>query len=131
MLVVDDNPFNILAFESVLSSLKVKSDCVYSGRSAIEKMLNRLRYPCENDCKPYEVVFMDQEMPEMSGADTVIEIKKLQDRNLLPETKIAGCTAHQDEEELRYFKEAGIREFIKKPISVDAIRNFLDGKVPK
>ena len=39
------------------------------GKSAIEKMLNRIRYPCGSGCKPYDVVFMDQEMPEMNGVE--------------------------------------------------------------
>ena len=126
VLVVDDNPFNIMAFESVLNSLHIKADSVYSGKAAIEKMLNKMRYPCSEECTTYNVVFMDQEMPEMSGIETVREIRRLQEHNFLPETKIVGCTAHGDEEEIKKFMSSGINACVKKPISVEMIRGIMD-----
>jgi CheY-like chemotaxis protein len=131
ILVVDDNPFNTMAFETILSSLDMKCDSVYNGKSAIQKILDRQGKACgSKDCKPYLVVFMDQEMPEMSGAETVIEIKKLQREGLVPlGMEIIGCTAHQSKQEVDKFLEAGLDQCIHKPISTFMIQNILKGSL--
>jgi len=92
VLVVDDNLFNIMAFETILSSLEIKCDSFYSGPAALQKLLNRQAKTCGKTCKTYSVVFMDQEMPEMTGTETVTEIKRLQSENSIPKMRIVGCT---------------------------------------
>jgi len=125
VLVVDDNPFNTMAFETILGSLNVKCDSVYSGSSSIKKVLGRQSGPCGKYCKPYSVVFMDEEMPEMSGTETVKELRKLQSEGMLPKMKIIGCTAHKSKEEIDRFLEAGLDKCIHKPISAGLIRDIL------
>jgi len=124
-LVVDDNPFNTMAFETILGSLDIKCDAVYSGSLCIKGLLNRQTKPCGENCKQYAIVFMDQEMPEMSGTETVHEIIKLQSQGLLPPIKIIGCTAHKSKEEVDKFMKAGINQCIHKPISVSMILDIL------
>jgi len=125
VLIVDDNPFNTMAFETILGSLDIKCDSVYNGSAGINNLLSRKSKICGNNCKQYAVVFMDQEMPEMSGSETVIEIKKLQDEGLLEDMKIIGCTAHKSKEEVDRFMETGLDKCIHKPISMMMIRDIL------
>ena len=129
VLLVDDNPFNIMAFETILNSLGVKCDSVYSGFDCIKTLLGRQGKICGNHCKQYAVVFMDQEMPEMSGIETVEEILRLQGQNLLSRMKIIGCTAHKSKEQVDRFLEAGIDQCIHKPISNMMIKDILKGIV--
>jgi len=123
VLVVDDNPFNIMAFETILGSLNIQCDSVYSGPAALKKLSRK----CGKDCKGYAVVFMDQEMPEMNGIQTVKEIRRLQKEEgvLAQELKIIGCTAHKSKEEVERFLEAGLDQCIHKPISVGMIKDIL------
>ena len=126
VLIVDDNPFNTMAFETILFSLEVKCDSVYSGSSSIKKLLNRQGKVCGKDCKQYSVIFMDEEMPEMSGTETVKEIRRLQKEKLLSSgMKIIGCTAHKSKEEVERFLKAGLDQCIHKPISVGMIKDLL------
>ena len=125
ILIVDDNPFNIMAFETVLGSLNLKCDYAYNGNSAIEKVVNRLRYSCCEHCRPFMVVFMDQEMPGKSGSETVKEIKELQAQNLVLAVDIIGCTAHESKEEIQRLMDAGIIDYIPKPISISQIQKIL------
>ncbi len=82
---------------------------------------------CSQDCKPYSVIFMDQEMPEMSGAEATREIRRLQGENLIsPATRIIGCTAHKSKEEVDRFLEAGLDQCIHKPISNAMIKDILN-----
>jgi len=114
-----------MAFETILESLDVKCEYAYNGKSAVEKIVNRLRYSCCEYCKPFVVVFMDQEMPGMSGSDTVKEIRELQAQNLVPSIDIIGSTAHGSKEEIEKFMKSGINCCIQKPISVAQIQHIL------
>ncbi len=127
VLIVDDNPFNTMAFETILGSLEVKCDSVFSGRSAIEKILEREKCLCGDNCKPYQVIFMDQEMPEMTGSEVVKEIRRLQEKNLVSDLKIIGCTAHGSKVEVEKFMKAGLEMCIHKPITPAEIINILKG----
>jgi len=50
ILIVDDNPFNTMTFEAILSSLDIKCDPANGGSSAIEKLLAREKRKCGTDC---------------------------------------------------------------------------------
>jgi len=125
ILVVDDNPFNTMAFEAVLGSLNYKCDAVFGGQAGIDKILERQKNLCGNHCKPYSVIFMDQEMPTMTGSQTVQEIKRLQAQGQVPSMKIIGCTAHGSAEEVAKFMESGIDSCIHKPITVNELQKAL------
>ena len=120
ILIVDDNPFNTMAFEAILGSLDIKCDSVYSGSSAIEALLEQKKY------HPYSVVFIDQEMPGMNGIEVAREIRRLQKEDSLPsDMKIIGCTAHKSKEEVERFLKAGLDQCIHKPISAAMIKEIL------
>ena len=116
-----------MAFETILGSLNIKCDSVYSGPASIKKLLDHENKKCANkDCKLYSVVCMDQEMPEMTGAKIVKEIRRLQREKLIPQNmRIIGCTAHKSKEEVGKFLEAGLDSCIHKPISKTMIRDIL------
>ena len=134
ILIVDDNPFNTMAFETILDSMNVRCDSVYSGSACVKTLLRRQSKVCGDNCKQYSFIFMDQEMPEMNGRDTVYEIKRLQEDSLLsPGIKIVGCTAHKSKEEVDKFMQAGLDQCIHKPISAIMIKDILKagGNSPK
>jgi len=124
ILVVDDNPFNTMAFETILESLHLKCDSVFDGQAAIDKILSRQKACCGEHCQPYSVIFMDQEMPGMTGSETVCELRHLQSQNLIPSVKIIGCTAHGSPEEVNKFMESGIDMCIQKPITASGLQKI-------
>jgi len=125
ILIVDDNPFNTMAFETILGSLEIHCHTVYRGSACLRNLLDRQSKVCGESCKPYAVIFMDQEMPEMTGSETVREIKRLQGEGLLPEMRLIGCTAHKSKEEVEKFMNAGLDQCIHKPISTVMIKDIL------
>ena len=119
VLIIDDNPFKRMALETILNSLEIKSDSVYRGSTAIKKLLDRQSHLCSHECRQYTITFMDQEMPEMSGSDTVLEIKRLQkDKVISSNMKFIGCTAHKGKEEVERFFGSGLDDCIYKPVSI-------------
>ena len=129
ILIVDDNPFNTMAFETILDSLGVKCEVVYEGKTALERIQGRQKDVCQcgkQQCKQYKMIFMDQEMPGMTGSETVREIKNLQRLKLVDSMRIIGCTAHGSKEEVDKFLASGIDQCIHKPISAVLVKKLLD-----
>jgi len=124
VLIVDDNLFNIMALETILDFLKIKWDSAYSGFDAIEKLLDRQRNTCCQECKQFLVTFMDQEMPQMSEADTMREIKRLQ-----VNIRLIGWIAHKAKEEVDKFLASGLGLCIYKPVSIAMTKDTLEGSL--
>jgi len=68
---------------------------------------------------------MDQEMPRMSGSETVQEIERLQAQGLAPPMNIIGCTTHGPVEEIEKFMQCGIDSCIQKPIAAHKLQRLL------
>jgi len=126
VLIVDDDQFNIFAFEVILNSFHIKYDDVFTGKTAVEKLQNKRRHSCGLNCKAYQLIFMDREMPLMDGLETVNEIKHLQWQGLLKkDLAIIGCPAHNDKHEIDNFISCGLDDCITKPISRERVFEIL------
>lgn len=66
VLVVDDDKVNLKVTQSVFSQFSIRIDMAESGKEALEMVQNQR----------YDMIFMDQMMPEMSGKETVAQIRK-------------------------------------------------------
>ncbi|MCR4756060.1 MAG: response regulator [Lachnospiraceae bacterium] len=69
ILVVDDNPMNLLVFKNLLKQTQVKVDTADDGDSALRMMRN----------KRYDLVFLDHLMPGKDGIETLRELKAWHD----------------------------------------------------
>lgn len=103
ILVVDDNPANLMLVNGILSTL-YKVYPVNSGNTAL-KFLKKERP---------DLILLDLEMPEMSGDDLMRIIKSDTELSDIP---IIFLTAHNSIEiEAAAFK-AGAADYIRKPIN--------------
>ena len=120
ILVVDDNAINITVAEGLLSPLKVNIDSALSGQEAIEKVT----------AGDYDIVFMDHMMPGLDGVDTTKII-----RQLLPPDKqhlvIIALSANVMESAREAFTEAGMNDFVAKPVELREITSKLKKWLPK
>ncbi|MET9297081.1 response regulator [Streptomyces sp. NPDC003077] len=67
VLIVDDQPDNLLAMTAVLSTLDQELIAASSGREALKALLN------DDD---FAVIIMDVQMPDMDGYETAAHIKR-------------------------------------------------------
>jgi CheY-like chemotaxis protein len=104
-LVVDDNTINLKVSAAYLAKHKIGADTALSGREGIEKIKG----------KNYDLVFMDHSMPEMDGVETVKRIRAL-DGERFKQTPIIALTANAVSGAREFFLEAGMNDFISKPI---------------
>ncbi|MGC2443166.1 response regulator [Candidatus Binatus sp.] len=114
VLVVDDNLVNLKVAERQLRKLGYRVDLAGGGKAAIEALFNT----------HYTVVLLDCEMPEMDGYDTVAEIRRRE--NNRRHTIVVAMTAHALEGARLRCLDAGMDEYIAKPVSLQALTAVLE-----
>ncbi len=83
VLLVDDEPLNLVVLMGYLRQFKLKIDKAENGRMAIDLIEERAKRKC---CHGYRVVFMDINMPVMDGVQATNII-----RDYAKEGKIGRC----------------------------------------
>ena len=94
--------------KGILAPLRMQIDLVQSGRVALEKIKS----------KEYDIVFMDHMMPEMDGIEVTVAIRQMEESSgrHMP---IIALTANAIVEAKSKFLEAGMDDFLSKPIDVE------------
>jgi signal transduction histidine kinase/ActR/RegA family two-component response regulator len=113
ILVAEDNKLNQTLVRKVLAKIGCNSvDIVENGREAIEATQN-------ND---YDLLLMDVQMPEMGGYEATKIIKS----NLKQKIKIVGLSANVFDEDKIKAKEAGMDDYLEKPINIRKISEVIE-----
>jgi len=105
VLIAEDNKVNQVVVKQMLEKLGCRVDAVSNGLEAVEAV--RLA--------PYHLVFMDVQMPEMDGLAATAAIRALHQ----PERRdiwIVALTANAFEEDYRRCLDAGMNDFLAKPV---------------
>ena len=107
ILLVEDIVANQKYMSIILKKLDLTFDIANDGLEAVEMYkANR-----------YDLVLMDENMPNMSGIEATQEILKYELKNKLPSTPIIALTANAIEGDRERFLEAGFDEYLTKPIN--------------
>jgi len=126
ILVVDDDPFNIIALESLLKSVDLKCEVSYHGQDAVDKILTRIKTRCSDNCSPFQMVFMDCNMPVMDGFEAVKVLGDKLDSIDRSELKVIGCTGYTSEEKIEKCMSSGMDDVISKPLSRQRLEEILN-----
>lgn len=116
ILVVEDNEINQQIAKELLKSAGLFVDVADDGKQAIE-MIERSGVPSK-----YSLVLMDLQMPVMDGITATREIRKNENYVTLP---IIAMTADAMSGVKEKCLEAGMVDFVTKPIDPDDIFNVL------
>src|SRR5690606_38876132 len=73
----------------------------------------------------YDVVLMDCEMPEMDGYEATRQIRAFELANGLQHITVIAVTAHAVSESRDMCMQAGMDEYLTKPIRLDALKHKL------
>ena len=109
MLVVDDNDTARKVLEEMLLSMSFQVSTAPSGHEAIEAVRG-----AANDGAPFDIVFLDWQMPGMDGIETA---RKIGEFPLQPAPHLILVTGHGREEVMKGSQEAGIEHVLLKPVS--------------
>ncbi|MGF1483051.1 MAG: response regulator [Opitutales bacterium] len=113
ILLAEDNAVNQKVALLLLKRLGYAADVAANGREAVEAVRRQ----------PYDVVFMDLHMPEMGGLEATSHIL-----DLVPEGEapyIVAMTAAALQTDRNAAIEAGMKDFVTKPVKVGEIERVL------
>ena len=123
LLVAEDNKVNQMLIAALLRRLGHDCTIVANGREAVEALA----------AEPFDGVLMDMQMPEMDGLTATRAIRRTD-----PLTPIIALTADASAERRRFYDNAGLTDFLTKPIELDRLGAVLgaiaaapaDGQAP-
>lgn len=113
ILIAEDNLMNQKVIQKMLERFDLKSEIVNNGKEVLDKLSEQ----------SYDLILMDMEMPVMDGLESTEKI-----RSSLAEFDqpiIVAITANAFPEDRERCFEAGMDDFIAKPVSLDAISTML------
>lgn len=113
VLAVDDHMPNLLVLDALLSDLGVSVTTVSSGQDALQQVKQRAEY----ESAGFDLIFMDIQMPRMSGLEATQLIREFEQSLATPQyTPIIALTAHALADERDQLIAAGMDDYVSKPI---------------
>ncbi len=121
ILAVDDHLPNLIVLEALLGDINVKTTKAQSGQEALQIIQDRIQQGAE----PFDLIFMDIQMPVMSGIDTTRAIRSLESTIEGMKMPIIALTAHALADEKEKLLKVGMDDYVTKPIQMDQIIQIL------
>ena len=116
ILLVEDNSFNQMIALRFLAKLGYQADCAMNGLEVLKAL----------ECKIYDVILMDIQMPEMDGLEATRRIRLIEkDKFTNHKLKIVAMTANVMAEDRENCVLAGMDDFISKPVRLESLASVL------
>lgn len=114
ILLADDNPVNQRVGSLLLSKLGYSCDLAADGQEALDALRR----------SPYDILFLDIQMPRLDGYETARIIHEIFDANARP--WIIAMTAHAMQGDQEKCLAAGMDDYLSKPITLKAIMSAME-----
>ena len=111
ILLAEDNEINQKVAIMLFKKLGLNIDIAENGKVALEMI----------DKKEYDLIFMDFHMPELDGIETTKAIRELNIK-----TPIIAMTANAMIGDKEQCIEAGMNEYLSKPVKLEDLKGVLD-----
>jgi CheY-like chemotaxis protein len=126
ILIADDVDYNRIVLRKILESVGYDCDEAPTGVQVIQLVKSRA-----NMGKPYLVILMDVEMPEMDGIAATRELLAMVGRGELAVFSVViGCSAYSAVEDRNACFQAGMQYYLEKPVVREVLFNLLTTLVP-
>lgn len=116
ILIVEDIEANRMFLGILLENMNLTYDMASSGLEALEKFKTN----------KYDIILMDENMPGLNGTATTKKILKLEKKLHQEHTPIISLTANALKGDRERFLNAGMDDYISKPIYPDVLFNTLE-----
>lgn len=118
ILVAEDNPVNQLVVQGFLKKRGYNVRLVTNGLAAVNEY--------QRDPTATQLILMDCEMPEMDGFEATRQIRRLERQQKWPAVPIVALTAHILDEHRQHGSEAGMNDFLGKPLDSAKLYSTLE-----
>ncbi|MCC5840256.1 MAG: PAS domain S-box protein [Opitutales bacterium] len=118
ILLAEDNPTNQIVAKALLAKLDLSAELAENGQAVLQA----------HRAAPFDIILMDVQMPVMDGLEATRSIRADEkDTGTTGSTRctIIGMTAHAMEEDRTTCLEAGMDDFIRKPVKLTELREAL------
>lgn len=117
VLLVDDNLINQKVALRLLRQMGYAADVAHNGREAVAAF----------ERQPYDIIFMDVQMPEMDGIQAARRIRELEAaQGKLQPVTIVAMTANAMLGDREKCLEAGMDDYLAKPVRPEAVQEMLE-----
>jgi len=116
LLLVEDNITNQKVALGILKRLGLRADAVANGAEAVRAL----------EAIPYDLVFMDVQMPVMDGFEATRQIRSPRSGVLNHDVPVIAMTAHAMQGDREKCIEAGMTDYLPKPVSPSSLADVLE-----
>jgi PAS domain S-box-containing protein len=120
ILLAEDNVINQRVGLGILKNLGLSADTVASGAEAVTAL----------ETRPYDLVLMDVQMPEMDGFEATRRIRNPQSAVFNHQIPVIAMTAHTMAGDRERCLEAGMDDYVSKPVTPSALAEVLGKWLP-
>ena len=121
VMIVDDNKVNLQVACELMKRFGFVATTIDNGAEAINRI--------EEHLVNYDLIFMDHMMPFMDGVETTVKIRAL-DTDYARDIPIIALTANAIKGVEKQFKDAGMNDYLAKPIHVNQLNDILKKWLP-
>jgi len=115
VLLVEDTFINQQVAMGLLAKLGLHPDVSNNGREGVERAIKGA----------YDLILMDVQMPEMDGFEATAVLRHREEKENLPRIPIIAMTAHALEGDRERCLEAGMDDYVAKPVRKEALEAVL------
>jgi two-component system sensor histidine kinase/response regulator len=115
ILLAEDNIVNQKVILKFLEKMGYRADVVANGLEVLKAL----------EAIPYTLVLMDVQMPEMDGIEATRRIRSARSSIKNPNVPIIALTAHAMKEDRKRCLDAGMNDYLAKPIQPDQLAEMI------
>jgi len=123
VLLVEDNFINQEVMRAILSELEISVDVANDGLEALSML-------AQSQSAAFDLILMDCQMPNMDGYEATRRIRAGDAGQKFSQIPIAALTANVLDSEREKCREAGMNDYLSKPINFDALKAVLKKYLP-